>query len=147
MNQESLRDELLTTAQCRLKKLRELIRLSEEQQSILRDGLHEELHENLRKHDSILHDLDRLSRREEAIVKLLDQKDAEHSDDKLNAMRQQAGELALRLRGIIAANTELLKNSMEYTRFSLDLISKLISEQRATTEGNWSGALLLDKKV
>ncbi|MDH7481935.1 MAG: flagellar export chaperone FlgN [Armatimonadota bacterium] len=147
MDSERLRDELIATAEHKLEKLRELINLSKEQQSILKDGMHEELAENVRKHDSVLLNLDKLARREEAITKLLAQEKARYDDDRLNAIRHETAEVAQRLRSLVAANTELLRNSLGYTRFSLELLSKLVTEQRAANEGEWNGALLLDKKV
>ncbi|MCL6518704.1 MAG: flagellar protein FlgN [Armatimonadetes bacterium] len=147
MDSERLRDELIATAEQKLEKLHELINLSKEQQSILKDGMHEKLAENVRKHDSVLLNLDKLARREKAITNLLAQEKARYDDKRLSAIRHETAEVAQRLQSLVAANTELLRNSIVYTRFSLELLSKLITEQRAANEGEWNGALLLDKKV
>jgi len=153
MEQETLKRELISTARMRLEHYDKLVKLAEEQKSILVSGAHSELAQNLAHFDPLLLQLEQLDERERTLYEHLEKGqtgkrsanpseiDAEHKD-----LADRAARKVLELRALTMTNKELLAGAKEFTDFSVGIICQIAAEQvRKDVSGN--PAIVLDRKV
>lgn len=144
MDTKKIVSELTAIVESRLGYYEELVALADAQREFLVRGNHEELADNLKKHDPILVEIGRLDKREEALAGLLSQEDFTPScRQTLRLTAQTAAHLAKLTR----INAELLENAKEFVAFSIGVLSKSVSEQNSDAGCDPNGALLLDQKV
>ncbi|GEM_PF-2495579 len=154
MDATTIRNELITAARFRLQRFRDLVSLAEEQRAILLERRHDDLPENLRRHDPLLIELAKAEKREESLLAMLSEAETEAGGSEefeaaYGKINEETRDLARRLQPLVAGNTQLLKTMMEYVQFSIDVMFKVMSEQQPfdRTADIGSAALLLDRKV
>ncbi len=151
MDATTIRNELITAARFRLQRFRDLVALAEDQRAILLERRHAELPENLRKHDSLLVDLAKVEKREEALLGMLSGQDSDAPDfqAKYSDINSDTRDEALKLQSLVAGNSKILNTMMEYVQFSISIMSRLMGEQQSYSPAadQSAGALLLDRKV
>lgn len=142
--------ELLSLASRRLEIFRELVRLAEEQRTILVEGRHGDLLDNVRKNDSLLTTLSQIEKHEKVLLEHLENANDEHGfKPAYRHLNQQALETAAHLRELVSVNKELLENAAEYVRYSVSVLSKIASESSGNLDLNGCNhtTLLIDRKV
>lgn len=153
MDTQIISKELLNTTQKQLGCFNGLIKLSEEQESILIEGRHGELADNLSGFDPLLLEFQQLAKRDEALRRRLKSaaSDSAASTDYYEQPYKQfssaLAEKASRLQVLTETNRELLGNAMELIGFSMAVIGKVASEEQFKTNPQASSAIVFDLKV
>ncbi|MHB0912634.1 MAG: flagellar export chaperone FlgN [Armatimonadota bacterium] len=147
METERIKSELISTARLRLQHYGLLVEMAEEQQSILIQGRHSELAENIAGFDSLLLELSKLSKREELLVCDLADSRSEASDisSTLCNISEEMLKHTERLRELSRSNMQLLNNAMEFIDFSIGIICGAVGPGQSGRAG--SPSILLDLKV
>ena len=133
-----VRRELDSSGSRRLERLETLIRLAEEERSILVQGRHADLEANLGAQDRLLAEVRQLDKREEKASMMLEEGSLGP------ALHVEHAKAADRLRSLVEVNTELIQNAMRFVNFSLGVLMSLASEQQG---GQGNPAILLDRKA
>ncbi|HOK54608.1 MAG TPA: flagellar export chaperone FlgN [Armatimonadota bacterium] len=147
----TIQSQIISIAEARLAKFEELIKLAEEQQELLINNRHDELVENLSKHDPILIEIAQLERKEQELSAQTDDNNRQNRlDETIAELSKRTTDAANRLHSLIQFNAELLMNAMSFMNFSLGLISRLINNQPSynpNSDESGSLSLVLDSKV
>ena len=133
-----VRRELDSSGSRRLERLETLIRLAEEERSILVQGRHSDLEVNLGEQDRVLADLRQLDNMEEKASRRLEE------GSLVPAFHAAYTEAADRLRSLMEVNMGLVQNAKRFVDFSLGVLIGLASEQQG---GQGNSAILLDRKA
>lgn len=142
--------ELLSLASRRLDIFRELVRLAEEQRSILVEGRHGDLLDNVRRNESLLLTLSQVEKHEQTLVELLRDAGDEHGfRSAYRHLNQQALEVAAQVRDLVSTNRELLENAAEYVRYSASVLSEAASDSSRglNSDGHNYPTFLIDRKA
>lgn len=137
--------ELISTARKRLQCFNALVKLADEQKSILLEGRHSELAGNLSKFDPQLLEIKRLEKQEETLLSQLTQAGVDIHPE-YTAVKRRIAEVVDLLQRISVTNKQLLARHMEYVSFSLGVIAKVATEHSIIGPGN-NPALMLDSRV
>jgi hypothetical protein len=154
-NCETIRNEIISISELRYKGIQKLISLAEEQRNILVTCRHDELPENLNKHEPILDELARLDKREDALEAQLSQlKTKDNISTIFNQKQEQAAiktAYAMRkLRSLVESNAELLQNMMNYVNYTIAVIAKIVRDQPSydpRSEAMTTSAVVFDQMV
>ena len=151
--QENVIGKLTSTLRSRLDQYEELIALAQEQQSILVEGRHTDLSENLAKHDPILLQLKQLEKRQEGLlVYLVTEGTVPGSvrpgdfDSECRRLEESISRRAQELRELTETNKQLINNAMNFRHFSMNVICKAAGDANSAPPGA-SPAIMLDLRV
>lgn len=143
MEKETIMKELIATIRKRLECYNALIKLADEQKSILIDSRHSELPVNLAKFDPLLIEVKQCEKREESLLGHLD---GISPGGEYAAVKGRVAEAAGLLSDLTVTNKQLLTSHMEYVNFSLGIIFKTVAEHMPADAGN-NPAMMLDSKA
>ena len=152
MEAETTRDNLMSIALLRVERLTALVELAEQQRSILIEGRHSELAENVKAQDLILAELDHLQKREDGLFRTVSSRPALGLAEEYESVETKASRTAQRLKSITRGNRGLLDSAMQYVNFSMGVFSALAAEQQVSYDprpetGPNTLAVMLDLKV
>lgn len=133
--------DLLSTAHRRLQCFNALVKLADDQKSMLMEGRHSELPDNLSKFDPLLVEIKKLETQEETLLKQMGAPGPEYL-----AIKARIAESVDLLKRISTTNKVMLARQMEYVSFSLGLIVKVATEHSIIGPGA-NPALMLDSRV
>jgi hypothetical protein len=150
MELSAIEQELISTVTKRLQCYETLLSLTLEQKSILVDGRHAELSENLKRFDPIMMELNHLDQTQKALMKHLKELVARGTIAEMPNVKalcedcnNRTIETASRLRELTKLNTRLLNTAMRYVDFTLGVICK----SRPNFVDKKHLSLMLDRKV
>jgi hypothetical protein len=142
-DKQAVLDELDSVHQKRDERYDELIRLAEEQQSILLEGRHSDLAENIAGFDPLLLEIDQLDKRERTLVQRLDQADHRKEPAAPLKLEPSTVEKAARLHALTQTNRHLLANAMEFIDFTIHVVCRTAADAAAGA----NPAVVLDARV
>jgi hypothetical protein len=143
---------LMSIALLRVERLTELVELAEQQRSILIEGRHAELAENVKAQDLILAELDHLQKREDSLFQTVSSRPALGLSEEYESAGAKASRTAQRLKSVTRGNRDLLDSTMQYVAFSMSILSGLAADQQISYDpkseaGPNTLAMMLDRKV
>jgi hypothetical protein len=152
MEAVTTRDNLMSIALLRVERLTALVELAEQQRSMLIEGRHSELAENVKAQDLILAELDHLQKREDGLLQTVSSGHTLGLSPEYESVGARASRTAQRLKSITRGNRDLLDSTMQYVTFSMGILSSLAADQQVSYDprpeaGPNTLAMMLDRKV
>ena len=152
MEAETTRQNLMSIALLRVERLTALVELAEQQRSMLIEGRHSELAENVKAQDLILAELDNLQKREDGLLQTVSSRPALNLEPEYESAGARASRAAQRLKSITRGNRDLLDSAMQYVTFSMGVLSGLAADQQVSYDPRLETvpntlAMMLDRKV
>lgn len=146
MERDKLIRELTTAARQRLERYNMLVKLADEQRSILIGSRHSELADNLASFDPLLIEIKRIEKQEDTLLRHMVEAGGDDPGPEYRVLKGRIAESADLLHRISVTNKQLLTRQMEYVSFSLGMMVKIATEHSIIGPGN-NAALMLDSKV
>jgi chemotaxis protein histidine kinase CheA len=153
---ETIINEVISLGELRLARYKDLITLAAEQREILVSNKHEELLENLNRHEPVLADLAFLEAKQDVLAARLDEVPRPDNppvglEQKRTEIAAETAEAAQRLQELVRVNAELLSNVLNFVSFTVGLIAKLATNQQSYDPRNQDAsgnlALVIDRMV